>query len=115
MTQESWVNSQKGKQLLMAEGENEEDPWDEIPIQRERLDINSFLLGALCLAKHPEKWDKGDLVPFFSDASTGGPMENGIIVERASSWLTFPIYKFILWSCVSSDVAKESKLFDGGW
>ena len=42
-------------------------------------------------------------------------LRNGIIIERASSWLNFPIYKFILWSCVSSDVAKESKLFDGGW
>lgn len=36
MTQESWVNSQKGKELLMARGENEEDPWAEIPVQGER-------------------------------------------------------------------------------
>lgn len=75
MTQESWVNSQQGKQLLMAEGENEEDPWDEIPIQRERLDINSFLLDVLCLAKHHEKLDKGDLIPFYSNPNTRGPIE----------------------------------------
>lgn len=37
MNQESWVNCQKGKQLLMAKGENEEDLWDEISIQGERV------------------------------------------------------------------------------
>lgn len=54
MTQESWVNSQKGKQLLMAEGENEEDPWDEIPIQREiRHKLISF--GCALFGKAPRK------------------------------------------------------------
>lgn len=80
--------------------------------EREFRNNFTFLLEAFGLAKHHEKLDIGDLIPFFfSNASSRGPIKNGIIIERARSWLNFPIYKFILWSC---GVAKENKLFVGG-
>ena len=32
--------------------------------------------------------------------SLNNKKKNGIIIERASSWLTFPIYKFlVMWCC----------------